>query len=326
MTPRHADIAFVLEAAEGVVALYAIDPGKQRVADHLDLAVRLAPGGHALAVAHYALLRVITHAAGGRSRRDDPRAAPLVLSRGGAPRHAAYPEEAAATALSTPFHVIAISANAALHPRSFLDAVARCDRAGADRVLVFAPARDVPYVKHKLAAMTRKHLVLAMPIDDTTLRREILRAQPALAARLAVEEALEGNAGTTKHLCPAFRRPAVLIVDDDLTTAILFAARGARDDADVALAVTPMEAFAHIVERPVDLLIVSATMRSDGGEPFYRVLWRLKPELKSRCVLATAAELASPRAPAPSSGPRRVVERPLTPDAIGRIVQAFARG
>jgi len=28
MTPRHADIAFELEAADEVIALYAIDPGK----------------------------------------------------------------------------------------------------------------------------------------------------------------------------------------------------------------------------------------------------------------------------------------------------------
>jgi len=143
-------------------------------------------------------------------------------------------EDAAATALSTRFHVIASSANAALCPRGFLDVVARSDRAGANRVLVFAPAHDVSYVKHKLAAMTRKNLVLAMPIDETSLRREILRAHPALAARLAVEEALEDNADPTKRLSPEFGRPAVLIVDDDLTTATP-AASGAPDDADVTL-------------------------------------------------------------------------------------------
>jgi hypothetical protein len=240
------------------------------------------------------------------------------------------PEEAAALALSTPFHLVAISANAALHPtRSFLDAVARADRTGVDRVLVFAPARDVPYVKHKLALAKRRNLVLAVPIDDATLRREIFRAHPALEARVAVEEVLGAATGapepgaTTedvrapKPARPRYRRPAVLIVDDDPTTAILFASSGAREDADVAYAPTPMAAFEHVLERPVDVLVVSATLRGDGGEPFYRVLWRLKPELKGRCVLVTAADAA------PSSS-RHVVARPLTRDAVGRIVRAFA--
>ncbi|CAN5921989.1 hypothetical protein BH11MYX4_BH11MYX4_47290 [soil metagenome] len=238
------------------------------------------------------------------------------------------PEEAAALALSTPFHLVAISANAALHPsRSFLDVVGRV--AGGDRVLVFAPARDVPYVKDKLAERGRKNLVLPIPIDDATLRREIFRAHPAIAARLAVEEVLGAATGdevlgaTTpeapRFARPRFRRPAVLIVDDDPTTAIFFAASGARDDADVALVATPMAAFEHVVERPVDVLVVSATMRGDSGEPFYRVLWRLKPELKSRCVLVTSAEIASPSS-------RHIATRPLTRDAVGRIVQAFALG
>jgi len=232
------------------------------------------------------------------------------------------PGAAAALALSTPFHLVAVSANAALHPlRSFVDAVARVDPAGADRVLVFAPAGDVPYVRHKLAGFGRSNLVLPLPVDDLTLRREIFRAHPALAARLAVEEvigAARDDVGA-KLVRPPYRRPAVLIVDDDPTTAILFAAGGARDDADVAHVATPMAAFEHVVERPVDLLVVSATMRGDGGEPFYRVLWRLKPELKSRCVLVTSTEVA-----APSS--RHIVTRPLTRDAVGRIVQAFAVG
>jgi hypothetical protein len=67
---------------------------------------------------------------------------------------------------------------------------------------------------------------------------------------------------------------------------------------------------------------IRATMRGDGGEPFYRVLWRLKPELKSRCVLVMAAEAVP--ASAPQSKLPRVLERPVTRDAIGRIVEAFA--
>ena len=106
-------------------------------------------------------------------------------------------------------------------------------------------------------------------------------------------------------------------------TEILFAAGAPQEHADVALATTTMEAFEHVMSRLVDLLIVSATMRGDGGEAFYRVLWRLKPELKSRCVLVTPADVAPPSAP--DSKPPRIVARPLTRDAINRIVEVFAR-
>jgi len=89
----------------------------------------------------------------------------------------------------------------------------------------------------------------------------------------------------------------------------------------VSVAATPMEAFEHVVERPVDLLVVSATMRGDGGEPFYRVLWRLAPALKRRSVLVTSAAAG---APSSSGRSRHVVERPLTRDVVARIARAFA--
>jgi hypothetical protein len=231
------------------------------------------------------------------------------------------PEEAAELALSTPFHVIACSANAALHPRSFLRALAREDADGADRVLVLAPSRDVPYVKHKLGLQRRTNTVLALPIDDTILRHEVFRDHPELAARLALAAVAETHAAPVDR--PKFRRLGVLVVDDDVTTEILFAAAGPHEDADVALASTTMGAFEHVLARPVDLLVVSSTMRGDGGEPFYRVLWRLKPELKRRTVLITPADLAP--LSAPQSTLPRVVERPLTRDAIARITTAFAQ-
>jgi CheY-like chemotaxis protein len=230
------------------------------------------------------------------------------------------PDEAAEVALSTSFHVLICSANAALHQRSFLDAIAREDPAGVDRVLVVAPARDVPYVKHKLAAKRRNNRVLALPVNVTTLRHEIFRDHPSLAERLAVADV--ANLDPAPVPLMRFRRFAVLVVDDDQTTQILFAAAAPHDGVDVTLATTPMKAFEHVTSRPVDLLIVSAAMRSDGGEPFYRVLWRMKPELKSRCVLVVAPDLVPPSAP-PSTLPR-VVERPLTRDAIARVAAAFA--
>ncbi|HSO39003.1 MAG TPA: hypothetical protein VLT33_41020 [Labilithrix sp.] len=252
MTPRHADVAFVLESVGAVRALYAMEPGC-RAAAHFDFAVELAHG--------------------------------------------------------------------ALRTRSFLDGIGREDPAGADRVLVVAPARDVPYVKHKLEQMRRKNTVLALPIDDTTLRREVFRDHPSLAARVAVAEVADANAPHVSR--SRYRRLAALVVDDDQTTQILFAAARPHEDVDVALATSAMEAFEHVLSRPVDVLIVNATMRGDGGEPFYRVLWRLKPELKSRTVLVLAPEAVPPSAP--QSNPPRILERPLTRDAIGRIVEAFAR-
>jgi CheY-like chemotaxis protein len=235
-----------------------------------------------------------------------------------------HPEESAEMALSTPFHVIVCSAKAALHPRSILDGIAREDPEGADRVLVVAPARDVPYVKHKIDQMGRRNRVLSLPIDEALLRREIFGDHPTLAARVAVADVADAAPPAIARL--RFRRLAVLVVDDDQTTHILFAAGEpgqAGTEADVALATTPMEAFEHVMSRAVDVLVVSATMRGDGGEPFYRVLWRLKPELKSRCVLVTPPDALPPSAP--RSHPPRIVERPLSRDAIGRIVKAFAR-
>jgi len=231
------------------------------------------------------------------------------------------PQDGAEMALTTPFHVIVCSAKAALHPRSILDGIAREDHAGADQVLVIAPSRDVPYVKHRLEQMGRKNRVLALPIDDTTLRREVFRDHPTLAAREAVAEVASAEAPSFPLV--RFRRLAVLVVDDDQTTQILFAAAESHGGADVTLAASPMDAFEHVLSRPVDVLIVSATMRGDGGEPFYRVLWRMKPELKSRCVLVLAPGAVP--ASSPQSNLPRILERPLTREAIARTVDAFAR-
>lgn len=61
MTPRQADIAYVLESVPGVEALYALG-GRTAFAGNLRFAAKLEPGGRALAAAHFALLRAMTHA------------------------------------------------------------------------------------------------------------------------------------------------------------------------------------------------------------------------------------------------------------------------
>jgi CheY-like chemotaxis protein len=230
------------------------------------------------------------------------------------------PMEAAELALSRPLHAIVCGADAALHPRSFLRAVANEDPAGAERVVVVARARDVPYTKHKLEEMRRSCTVLALPIDDAMLEREVFRDHPELVARVAVREL--GNAGASRVTRPRFRRLAVLVVDDDRTTQILFAAADAHAGADVTLVTTAMEAFEHVSSRDVDLLVASATLRAEGGEPLYRTLWRLRPALKARTVLVAPPE-ATP-ASAPRSQPPRLLERPLTRDALARVVTALA--
>lgn len=231
------------------------------------------------------------------------------------------PEKATELALSEPFHLRMCSANAALHPRSLLDGIAREDPAGADTVIVVAPAGDVPYVKHKLGLLGRKNMVLALPIEEARLCRELLRADPTLAARVAIADAEDAfPAVGVSH--PRFRRLAALVVDDDPSTAILFSAGVPHPNADVTLATTPMSAFEHVVSRPVDVLLVSTSMRSDGGEPFYRVLWRLKPELKACSVLIAPADLA-PVSASPSRRPT-VLERPMTRDALARVLDALA--
>ena len=57
---------------------------------------------------------------------------------------------------------------------------------------------------------------------------------------------------------------------------------------------------------------------------FYRVLWRLKPELKARCVLIAPRDLAPASSSGPQSNPPRVLERPVTRDAVARVLTAFA--
>lgn len=60
MTPRQADVAFVLEGVAGVIEVHSVKPGAH-AAGELEFAVKLEHGGGHLALAHYALLRVLSH-------------------------------------------------------------------------------------------------------------------------------------------------------------------------------------------------------------------------------------------------------------------------
>lgn len=60
LSPRQADVAFVLEGVPGVAEVYSIEQGAD-FSGGLEFAVRLVHGGDHLALAHYALLRVLSH-------------------------------------------------------------------------------------------------------------------------------------------------------------------------------------------------------------------------------------------------------------------------
>ncbi len=238
----------------------------------------------------------------------------------GESRHTMCPDPSGAAdiAFAGAFHAIFCSMRALLHGCAFLDAIAREDPEGADRVLVVARTSDVSYVKHKLKQMRRLNRVLASPVEDAVLHEAVYRRHAHLTARVAVDDAPTARPALPPSV--RYRRLAVLLVDDAPTTTVLFAAADTHQGADVTLASTPMEAFEHVVIRPVDLLLVSATMRSDGAEPFYRVLWRLRPELKGRTVLVVDPEMAP--ASAPKSRRPLVLERPVTRDALVRVIAA----
>ena len=224
-------------------------------------------------------------------------------------RHLSRPD-----ALLSPFHVAFVSAKAALAEESVL---AR----GDERVVVLAPTRDVAWVRHSLARDGHaKARVLALPIDDALLAREVYRDHPQLAARVAIAES---DPFPSK---PARReRMRVLIVDDDITTQMLRAAATPTDNVDITLATTAMQSLEHLVSASVTLLVVSASMRSDGGEPLYRVLWRLTPELKTRTVLITDPDFAPPSSGVSADHSRRIVSRPLTTQVVGKIVELNRR-
>lgn len=386
MTPREADVAYVLEGARGVIATYALSP---RAGGHYDFAVHVDDArSHAEAI--YALERVGLHhrdarvcffhtslvaTIAARARRLDltdaqraastarlppPRfATPAELAalpnlaflrlmhspEPGAPfsvllvdvdddvqlavrrifressRHlvVAKAKDAAEVALTKPFHLVVCGHRAAAF-QGFLDTIAAEDPCGAERVLVVSPARDVPWTRWHLDKKRRSNVVLPLPIDDALLQKEAFRDHPELLDRVAVRDL--ADTPSFAYVPRRFRRSQVLVVDDIVDSEIFFASDPAFDGAEVVYAKTPIEAFEIVVAREIDLLIVAGSMRGDGGEAFYRVLWRLAPKLKSRTVILAAAD-AMPSSLPPSTRPR-LLERPLRVETIARVIDAFA--
>lgn len=227
--------------------------------------------------------------------------------------------EAVESAFSRAYHLVVCSAAAALQPTGFLSTLEREDAAGAARVLVLVPALDAAYLHEELSETGRSNTVLALPLEAAEVRREVVRVYPPITSQVALGEVAREE--SARFPVVAYRRSAVLVVDDDTTSKILFSASAAHPTTDVAHVATTMEAFEHCVSRPIDVLVISASMRSDGGEPFYRLLWRLKPELKGRTVLIIPPNAMPPSAPV--SKKPRVLERPVTRDAVARVAAAF---
>jgi CheY-like chemotaxis protein len=226
-------------------------------------------------------------------------------------------DDAIAYALSNPVSVIICGKEPALAPRSFIDGIAREDAAAGRRIIVAVQARDVVRVRGELARAWRRNRVIALPVEEVTLRAAVLRSHPELARPATRHEE------APNIVRPAFRRVAALVVDDESSTQILFSSGLSIDDADVALETTSLGAFEHVLSRPVDLLFVSASMRSDSGEPFYRTLWRVKQELKPRTVLITEADAAPPSAR--DTKLPRILERPASRARIAEIIAAYRR-
>ena len=221
-------------------------------------------------------------------------------------------------AFAEPFHFLVCSTNAALPPKSLLDAIGREDREGADRIVVIAPPDDLAYTRWSFGRMGRKNLVLPAPVDELSVAREILGAHPALREQLALMELVPDAFAAPRR--PRFRRSTLLVVDDRASTEILFAARDVEGSAvDFVLARSQIEAFEILMSRPIDALVVSAAMRSEGSEPFYRVLWRLQPELKASTILVVEGGTAGPLS---ASG--RVVERPLDRATMLRLAERLS--
>lgn len=231
------------------------------------------------------------------------------------------PEEAGEMALTMPFHLLLCGVRPALARRSLLSKIAREDPDGANRVVLVAPMADVPHLRWSLQGMERRNPVLPLPVDDVLLRGEVFRDQPELAATLAVAEVARVEPPAVSRRAP--RRGRVLVIDDHPTTEVLCSAASPSGDVEVVLATTPMDAFGEVVSAKVDLVLCSAAMRGDGGEAFYRMVWRVAPRLKACCVLVIAED--APPVSASRSAFPRIVRRPLTSEKIAAVARAFTR-
>jgi CheY-like chemotaxis protein len=328
MTPRQAEIAFVLDGVPGVRDVYVLD---RRSAGDLELAVHLAPGGRHVALAHYALLRVLTHEEcktvlffevelppafrGGATRLElsveERDAARLRIP----PTSAALEQESNPTLPVAPagFRVLIVDADADVY-RTVVT-----DPARAARVLLVAHDGERDLLVSSLDELHCWTSFLCRPIDADALL-EIVRTGAIFQSwRIPVPGPRESAKPQTVRERAARR---VLVLDDDPTTAMLLTSmQGGTVESTVTS--DEWEALDHIAAGAPDLVVCSLSLRTRGGTAFYRLLWNAHPELKQRFVFITRADAA----PASTTSGRAaaVVERPLTRDVIAELVERLRR-
>jgi CheY-like chemotaxis protein len=365
MTPREADIAYVLEDVEGVLGVYAID-GKRGGAGTLpfEIAVRLRPGGKHLAQAHYALLRAISHEECARVFFFETYLPPLMASRAtpitldpmerdraeariadrkkprlagrpifrptvlivdadldlygavieafGAGAHVSetHAKAAADLALAGGFDVLLCNPRLAFGRDGFHTCVSLADKKRADAIVFVATEGEQELLTADLKTLDAVHSYLTKPVDPEILRLvfedAIVLQQwnvPALAPPLY---------GVPKEQRASQRR--VLVVDRDPASDLLASVA----DAGFVAVVTDdeWEAIDCASAEDTELVLCSATLRTRGGKPFYRLLWNARPDIKSRFVLILDPETAPPSSAA--------VTRPLTKQKIADLLARYA--
>ncbi len=381
MTPRQADIAFVLEGISGVRDVYALD---RRSAGDFDFAVRLEHGGQPVARAHYALLRVLTHEECKAvlffeldlppSFRDravrlelsaDERSAasarvPLTtpaLEQLPAPRlpsvssaslefrtlivdadvevhrtiaralgeSADYvivpnPIDAYLKTRSRWFNLIVCDARLAFGGNGFLRMLRQADRETASRVLLIGHEGERDLLMNSLDELGCWVSFLCRPFDVEEFSEMLMTGTVIQKWRIPIPPPRAPLAATSTVASIA-KRPRVLVVDDDPTSAMLLSSmQGSNFDATVTC--DEWEALDHIDAGAPDLVVCSLSLRTRGGTPFYRLLWKAHPELKTRFIFIASVDGAPSST---SSGrPAPVVERPLTKAVLAELLTRFA--
>ena len=101
----------------------------------------------------------------------------------------------------------------------------------------------------------------------------------------------------------------VVVVDDDLDSHALV---GKDPTIEILLTSEPWEALDALDSGEVELVLCSASLRTGGGAPLYRLLWNSKPEIKTRFAFIVAQPMAG------STG--RVLVRPVRIGDVARLL------
>ncbi len=364
MTPKQADVAFVLEEVEPVLGVYAVDARHGGVPVPFDIAVKLRRGVGHLAQAHHALLRALSHEdcarvlffesylpkmIAGRATpltldpmerdraearvadRKKPRLAgrPLlrptvlivdndldlygaVLEAFGAGAHVSEQDakSAADLALAGGFDVLLCDARLAFGEKGFHTAVARTDKKRADSIILVAKEAEHEGLASHLRGLDTLHSCLTKPVEAETLR--LLFEDGIVLQQWAVRDDAPLPFGVPEAERPKPKK--VLIVDRDPASDLL--ASVSTEGFVATVTDDEWEAIDHASADDTDLVLCSATLRTRGGKPFYRLLWNARPDIKSRFALILDPDAAPPSTAA--------VTRPLSAQKVADVLARYA--